>query len=136
MSMTDPIADLLTRIRNSTANGYKTVKMPFSRIKKEILRVLKEQGYILDYFAEMETQKKVRRAILRVELKYGPDGEKIIRSIRRVSTPGRRIYAGLAHMPTVLGGLGIAVLSTSRGIMSSLEARKLKIGGEVICEVW
>jgi len=132
MSMTDPVADLLTRIRNANSNGYKTMKVPYSVFKKNILRVLKEQGFIVDYTAEMEKGK----GILRVELKYGPDGEKIIRSIRRVSTPGRRVYTSVEKMPDVLGGLGITILSTPRGVISSVEARKLKIGGEVLCEVW
>jgi len=132
MSMTDPVADLLTRIRNANSNGYKTVKVPYSNLKKNILRVLKAQGYILDYVPEMEG----RHGVLRVELKYGPDGEKILRRIRRISTPGRRIYRRASALPNVLDGLGIAILSTSRGVLSSVEAKKLGLGGEILCEVW
>jgi small subunit ribosomal protein S8 len=132
MSMTDPVADLLTRIRNANSNGYKTVKVPFSSLKKEVLRVLKEQGYIVDYLPEMDGA----RGILRIELKYGPDGEKVIRSIDRVSKPGRRVYRSAPDLPRVLDGLGIAVVSTSRGVMSNLEAKKLRVGGEILCEVW
>lgn len=143
--MTDPVADLLTRIRNANANGVKTVKAPYSGLKKNVLRVLKEQGYIVDYAAEMEgapgTEKHGhpspgRRGVLRIELKYGPDGEKVIRIIRRVSKPGRKIYLRVSKLPNVLNGLGIAVLSTSRGVISNLEARKLGVGGEILCEVW
>ena len=132
MSMTDPVADLLTRIRNATRNGHEAVKIPYSHLKKDVLRVLKEQGYILDYHAEMEGT----RGVLRVELKYGSDGEHVIRSIERISKPGRRIYRRAADLPNVLNGLGIAVLSTSKGVMSNREAKKLGIGGEVLCEVW
>jgi small subunit ribosomal protein S8 len=132
MSMTDPVADLLTRIRNANSNGYKTVQVPYSNLKQSILRVLKEQGYIVDYVPEMEGD----RGILRVELKYGPDGEKIIRKIQRVSKPGRRKYSRASELPDVLNGLGISVVSTSRGVVSNLEARKLGVGGEILCEVW
>ncbi|HZN56552.1 MAG TPA: 30S ribosomal protein S8 [Planctomycetota bacterium] len=130
--MTDPIADLLTRIRNGVGSGKKNVKVPYSGLKKNVCRVLKEQGYITDYFPEMDGTK----AILRVELKYGPDGELVLRHIRRVSKPGRRVYRPSDKIPNVLDGLGVAVLSTSKGVISSLEAKKLKIGGEVLCEVW
>ena len=132
MSMTDPVSDLLTRIRNANAYGKKTVKIPYSALKKNILRVLKEQGYITEYSPEMEG----KRGILRIELKYGPDGELVLRSIKRVSKPGRRVYCGSGNVPSVLGGLGIAVISTSRGVISSPEAKRLKVGGEVLCEVW
>jgi small subunit ribosomal protein S8 len=132
MSMTDPVADLLTRIRNASANGYKTVSAPYSGLKKNILRVLKEQGYILDYAPEMEGP----RGVLKIDMKYGSDGEKVIRKLRRVSTPGRRIYRSAAQLPKVLDGLGVAVVSTSRGVMSDLEARKLGLGGEILCEIW
>jgi small subunit ribosomal protein S8 len=132
MSMTDPVADLLTRIRNANCIGKKTVKMPYSGLKKNILRVLKEQGFILDYFAEMEGQ----MGVLRVELKYGPDGELVLRKIQRISKPGRRVYSRAVNLPHVLDGLGIAIVSTSKGVMSNLEAKKLSLGGEVLCEVW
>lgn len=132
MSMTDPIADLLTRIRNANANHERRVMAPYSGLKKEVLRVLKEQGYIIDYHAEMEGSK----GVLRVELKYGPDGEKVIQHIQRVSRPGRRVFRRCAELPEVLDGLGIAVVSTSRGVVSTQEARRLGVGGEVLCEVW
>jgi len=132
MSMTDPVADLLTRIRNANCIGKKTVKMPYSGLKKNILRVLKEQGFIADYFPEMEGQK----GVLRVELKYGPDGELVLRRIQRISKPGRRVYSRATNLPHVLDGLGIAIVSTSKGVMSNLEAKKLSLGGEVLCEVW
>ncbi|MBI4602316.1 MAG: 30S ribosomal protein S8 [Planctomycetes bacterium] len=132
MSMTDPIADLLTRIRNAISTGKKSVKVPYSNLKKNVLRVLKEQGYILDYVPEMEG----RKGVLRVELKYGPDGELVLQKIQRVSRPGRRVYKGADEVPSVLDGLGISVLSTSRGVLSNIEAKKLRVGGEVLCEVW
>lgn len=132
MSMTDPIADLLTRIRNANFNSYSVVKLPYSTVKKNVLRVLKEQGYITDFATEMHGDK----AGLRIDLKYGPDGEKVIQHIQRVSKPGRRLYCRSTDLPNVLDGLGIAVVSTSKGVMSNLEAKKLGVGGEVLCEVW
>ena len=138
MSMTDPVADLLTRIRNANRNGYRRLKVPYSSLKKNVLRVLKEQGYIVDYSSEMAEVRgnKSPKPMLSVELKYGPDGEKVITHIQRVSKPGRRWYSAAADLPNVLDGLGIAVVSTSRGVISNIEARKLGIGGEVLCEVW
>jgi small subunit ribosomal protein S8 len=130
--MTDPIADLLTRIRNAVATRQKRVKAPFSTVKKDVLRVLKEQGYIVDYAAELDGPK----GVLTVELKYGPDGEQVIQHIQRVSKPGRRIFRGYEDLPNVLGGLGIAVVSTSKGVISNVEAKALRVGGEVLCEVW
>jgi small subunit ribosomal protein S8 len=132
MSMTDPVADLLTRIRNANSIGNKSLKVPYSSLKKNILRVLKEQGYITDYFPEMAGKK----GVIRVELKYGPDGEKVLRSVRRVSKPGRRIYSPARDLPEVLSGMGITVLSTSKGVISSVEAKKLGLGGEILCEVY
>lgn len=132
MSMQDPIADLLTRIRNANAIGMRTVKAPYSGLKKNLLKVLKEQGYIADYVAETEGS----HGVLKVTLKYGPDGERVIQHIQRVSKPGRRLFEGAADLPNVLDGLGIAVVSTSRGVMSNVEAKKLGVGGEVLCEVW
>jgi len=132
VNVTDPVADLLTRIRNANSIRKRTLKMPYSSLKKNILRVLKEQGFIADYIPEMEGQK----AVLRVELKYGPDGELVLQHLQRVSKPGRRVYSGVRDLPNVLNGLGIAVLSTPKGVMSNLEAKKLSVGGEVLCEVW
>ncbi len=138
MSMTDPVADLLTRIRNANINGYREVKLPYSTLKKGILRVLKEQGFIVDYRSEMLESKRQKgpKATLCVELKYGPDGEKVINHIQRVSKPGRRWYSTSRELPNVLDGLGVAVVSTSKGILSNIEARKLGVGGEILCEVW
>ena len=132
MSMTDPIADLLTRIRNANTIGSRKVKAPYSALKKSILKILKEQGYIVDYDPQMDGS----RGILNIQLKFGPDGEKVIQHIQRVSTPGRRVFMSSTDIPDVLNGLGIAVVSTSRGVMSGQEAKKLGIGGEVLCEVW
>ena len=130
--MTDPVADLLTRVRNAASSSKKSVKIPYSGLKKNICRVLKEQGFITDYFPEMEGT----RSTLRVELKYGPDGEQVLRHIRRVSKPGRRVYTAVEAMPEVLNGLGISVISSSKGVISSVEAKKMKVGGEILCEVW
>ena len=132
MSMTDPIADLLTRIRNANTIGSRKVKAPYSALKKSILKILKEQGYIVDYDPQMDGS----RVILNIQLKFGPDGEKVIQHIQRVSSPGRRVFMSSKDIPDVLNGLGIAVVSTSRGVMSGQEAKKLGIGGEVLCEVW
>jgi small subunit ribosomal protein S8 len=130
--MTDPLADLLTRIRNANSTGAARVKAPYSNLKKNVLRVLKEQGFIVDYRAEVEGAK----GVLHVELKYGPDGEKVIRRIQRVSRPGRRVFRGAKDLPDVLGGLGIVVVSTPRGVVSNMEAKRLGVGGELLCEVW
>jgi small subunit ribosomal protein S8 len=132
VSMTDPIADLLTSIRNANENAARSTLVPYSKLKKEVLRVLKEQGFILDYFPEM----KGKRGVLRIDLKYGPDGEKVIRHIQKVSKPGKRVYRQVDKIPAVLSDLGFFVLSTTRGVVSSLEAKKMNVGGEVICEVW
>jgi small subunit ribosomal protein S8 len=130
--MTDPVADLLTRIRNASANGCKTAIVPYSGLKNRILKVLKDQGFIVDFLPEMEGSK----GILRIELKYGPDGERAIQHIRRVSSPGRRIFCRVSQLPDVLDGLGIAIVSTSKGVMSNSQARKMGVGGEILCEVW
>ena len=130
--MTDPIADLLTRIRNASSIGAKSTEAPYSELKKNVLRVLKEQGFILDYFPEM----RGARGVLRIELKYGPDGEKVIRRLTRVSRPGRRVYRGVRALEDVLSGMGTAVLSTPKGVLSVAEARAMQVGGEVLCELW
>jgi small subunit ribosomal protein S8 len=130
--MTDPIADLLTRIRNGLRNRARKVKITHSKTKSAILKVLKQNGFILDYRSEMENGK----AVIQVDLKYGPDGEQIISHLRRISKPGRRIYLGVRELESPLSGLGISVLSTPRGIVSDFEAKRLNVGGEVICEVW
>ncbi len=132
MTVNDPIADMLTRIRNAN-NGFKdNVEMPASKVKVEIARLLKEEGYITDY------------ALLRgeafdnivVDLKYGKDRRKVISDLRRISKPGRRVYAPKEAIPKVLGGLGTALISTSKGMMTGREAQKNGIGGEVICFIW
>lgn len=132
MSMTDPIADLLTRVRNAVRNKSQTVAMPSSRIKVNIAKVLKDEGYIADY----AVQEKDKFAHLVLTLKYDEDGNEVIREIKRFSKPGCRKYRGVEDLPDVLGGLGIAVLSTNRGVISDRKARELKIGGEVLCTVY
>ncbi len=132
MGMTDPIADMLTRLRNANSVLHDKVEIPGSKIKKAIAAVLKEEGFIKDFvFTEDNKQ-----GVLTLTLKYGPKREKVISGIKRVSKPGLRIYAKKAELPKVLGGLGIAIISTSKGIMSDKEARKAGLGGEVIAYVW
>ena len=132
MGMTDPIADLLTRIRNANTIKRPQVDIPCSNIKRDIADVMKREGYIRDYrVIENEHQ-----GILRVYLKYGPDGEFVINKINRVSKPGRRIYRGIQDIPKILGGMGISILTTNRGLLSDREARTKGVGGEVIAEIW
>ena len=132
MVMTDPIADMLTRLRNANSVFHEKVEIPASKIKNAIAEVLKEEGFINDYtFAEDGKQ-----GVLTVSLKYGPNREKVISGIKRISKPGLRQYAKHAELPRVLGGLGIAIISTSKGIMSDKQARKAGLGGEVIAYVW
>ena len=130
--LTDPIADMLTRIRNANKAMHEHTSMPTSRLKEEIARLLKEEGYIRDYHVEADGEKRK----LVVELKYGRSRERIITDLKRVSKPGRRRYAGKAGLPRVMGGMGVAILSTSRGVVTSRTAEAEGIGGEVICYVW
>jgi small subunit ribosomal protein S8 len=130
--MTDPIADMLTRIRNAVRVERPHVDIPLSKVKRGLAEVLKREGYIWDW----EEMADKPHSHLRVHLKYGPNGERIIRRIRRVSKPGRRLYKGADDLKPVLGGLGISILSTSRGVISDREARQRRLGGEVLCEVW
>ncbi|MFW6170533.1 MAG: 30S ribosomal protein S8 [Planctomycetota bacterium] len=130
--MTDPIADMLTRIRNAVRVERPHVEMPVSKVKRGLADVLKREGYVWDW-AEVDAA-PVKN--LRIELKYGPNGERVIQRIRRVSTPGRRIYSKARNLNPVLDGLGITVLSTSRGVLSDREARQRNLGGEVLCEIW
>lgn len=130
--MTDPIADLLTRIRNANAIRRKTVSIPASKMKVRIAQVLKDEGFIQDY--EVREAKPV--SVLRLQLKYGPDGERVIRSIQRVSKPGRRVYTKADEIKPVLRGLGIRILSTPEGVVSDRVAREHHVGGEVLCEVY
>lgn len=130
--MTDPIADMLTRIRNAVRNKSASVTMPSSRMKVNIAKVLKDEGYVTDY----TVQEHGHAAHLSLDLKYGEDGEDVIRVIKRFSKPGCRQYRGVDDLPDVLGGLGIAVLSTNRGVMSDRKAREMKIGGEILCTIY
>jgi small subunit ribosomal protein S8 len=130
--MTDPIADMLTRIRNAVRIERPHVEMPVSKVKRGLAEVLKREGYIWDW-EEVEAQPA---KCLRLHLKYGPNGERVIRHIRRISKPGRRVYSGAAKLKPVLNGLGIFVISTSRGVISDREARRRNLGGEVLCEIW
>ena len=131
-SYLDPIADMLTRIRNAVRVERPHVDMPVSKVKRGVADVLKREGYIWDW-KEVEAS-PVKQ--LRLELKYGPNGEQVIRHVKRVSTPGRRIYSGSRKLRPVLNGLGIAVISSSRGVISDREARQRNLGGEVLCELW
>ena len=132
MTMTDPIADMLTRLRNASAAKHETVDMPYSKFKANIAEILKREGYIKDFTAK---EAKVGQT-LEVTLKYGPNGERSIQGIKRISKPGLRIYSKAEDLPRVLGGLGTAVISTSKGMMCDRDARKQGIGGEVIAYVW
>lgn len=129
--MTDPIADMLTRIRNAVRVERPFVDVPLSRVKRGVAEVLKREGYIWD-FQEVEGEPSKQ---LRIELKYGPNGERVIQQIRRVSKPGRRVYSKSQDLRPILNGLGICIISTSSGVVSDREARQKKIGGEVLCEV-
>ena len=132
MTMTDPIADMLTRVRNGQSAGKATVSMPSSKKLVEIVRIMEQEGYI-QRFDVIDGEP---RATLEITLKYGPKKAKIIRGIKRISKPGLRIYAGKDELPRVLGGLGCAIISTSRGVMTDRDARKEGIGGEVIAYLW
>ncbi len=132
MNSTDPIADMLTRIRNAIRARHPRVEMPASRLKAEIARILKEEGYISSYKTSEEDHKKT----LRITLKYGADDEPLISNIVRVSRPGRRSYTSRSEIPTVLGGLGNTILTTPRGLMTGKRARKEGVGGEILLEIW
>ncbi len=132
MVMTDPIADFLTRIRNANSVNHEKVEIPASIMKKTLADILKGEGLIKDF----EFIEDGKQGILRLYLKYGPNKEKVITGIKRISKPGLRVYAKKDEVPRVLGGLGIAVISTSQGIMTDKQARKRGLGGEVICYVW
>ncbi len=132
MTVTDPIADMLTRIRNANTGLKESVEMPASRMKMEIARLLKEEGYILDY-AIMRGESYDNMV---VDLKYGENKKKVISGLKRISKPGRRVYARKDSVPRVLGGLGVSILSTSRGLMTGRQAERDGVGGEVICFIW
>jgi len=132
MTMTDPIADMLTRIRNANTVGHATVDIPASKMKKAIAEILAAEGYIKGF----EIIDDNKQGIIRIQMKYGADKERVISGIKKISKPGLKVYAKKDEVPKVLGGLGIAIISTSKGVISDKEARKLGVGGEVICYVW
>lgn len=132
MVMTDPIADMLTRIRNANTRRHETVEMPASNLKTAVLEVLQNEGFIKGF----KTEKKDNMSVTTVTLKYTEANEKVINGLKRISKPGLRVYASADEIPTVLNGLGIAIISTSKGVMTDKAARKNKIGGEVLAYVW
>jgi len=130
--MTDPVADMLTRIRNALLIERPFVDIPMSRIKKGIAEALQREGYIWDF----EVVEQPPQNVLRINLKYGPNGERVIQSLRRISTPGRRVFTRIRDAADVRQGLGVTILSTNQGVMSNREARTKHVGGEILCEVW
>lgn len=132
MTMTDPIADMLTRIRNANTVGHEKVEIPASNMKKAIAGILADEGYIKGF----DVVEDDKQGIIRVQMKYGADKERVISGIKRISKPGLKVYAKKDEVPKVLGGLGVAIISTSNGIISDKQARKLGVGGEVICYIW
>ncbi len=132
MSITDPIADMLTRIRNGIQSRHDRIELPSSKLKVEVARILKSEGFISNY----KVVDQAPQPMLRVYLKYSDDGEPVIHGIECVSRPGRRVYRGKEEIPKVLGGLGLAIISTSRGVLSGAEAARTGVGGEVLCQVW
>jgi small subunit ribosomal protein S8 len=132
MNLTDPVADFLARVRNAIRSRQQKVDVPASKLKLEIARILKEEGFIANFKATEEEGKKV----LRVYLKYGPNNDAVISNLQRISRPGCRVYVGRNEIPRVLGGMGINILTTPRGVMTGRDARKQGVGGEVLCEVW
>jgi small subunit ribosomal protein S8 len=135
MTMTDPIADMLTRLRNANQAYHDRVQMPYSKIKANIAEVLKSEGYVASWTVQEPEADAVGRTLV-VELKYGPNRERSLAGIRRVSKPGLRVYAKAPELPRVLGGLGVAVISTSQGLLTDRQARKRGVGGEVLAYVW
>ena len=132
MVMTDPIADMLTRVRNASSARHEAVDIPASRVKEAIAGILRDEGFIQNY----ERINEGHQGILRVHLKYGPERKRVILGLRRISRPGLRVYARKDQLPRVLGGIGVAVVSTSKGIVTDAEARRLGLGGEVLCYIW
>ena len=132
MTMTDPIADMLTRVRNANMVKHETVDVPASNMKKEIARILLEEGFIRGY----DVIEDGKQGIIRLQLKYGQMSERVITGLKRISKPGMRVYAAKDEVPKVLNGLGISIISTSKGILTDKQARKEGVGGEVICYVW
>ena len=137
--MTDSIADMLTRIRNAVSSRHTRVDLPASKLKVEIARILQDEGYIAGFKLVDESADgpgKAARQVVRLFLKYGPGGERVISGIERVSRPGRRVYVSRDDVPSVLGGLGVSILTTSRGVMSGRSAQRAGVGGEILCNVW
>ena len=132
MTMTDPIADLLTRIRNANRRGLPTVEVPSSRIKQEMVRLLQEERFIDNYTLIKDN----KQGMLKIQLRYGPNKARMIRNLKRISRPGKRVYVNRDQIPRVLGGIGVALISTSRGILTNRQARKEGIGGELLCYIW
>jgi small subunit ribosomal protein S8 len=132
MTMTDPVADMLTRIRNANTAFKDEVEVPRSKVKEQIARLLAREGYVQSFRIEGEAP----RERIVVEMKYGPERERTISGVKRVSRPGRRVYADHDHLPRVLGGLGVAIVSTSQGLLTDRQASRRKLGGEVLCYVW
>jgi len=133
MSMSDPVADMLTRIRNAGMVHFQSVDMPYSKMKHHVAQIMQNEGYINGFEVVVE---KGPQNTLRIDLKYDGNGDRVITGLRRVSKPGRRVYASHHEIPAVMSGLGISIVSTSQGIISGRQARSKKIGGEIICEVW
>ncbi|RLB42700.1 MAG: 30S ribosomal protein S8 [Deltaproteobacteria bacterium] len=132
MTMTDPIADMLTRIRNAQRAAHESVDIPSSKMKVNIAKVLKSEGYIKNF----RVMPDGKQGILRIFLKYDEQGRPVIEGLKRISKPSRRVYAGYDEIPKVLNGFGISIVSTSKGIMADKKARKMKVGGEILCAVW
>lgn len=132
MNLTDPVADFLTRIRNAHRARHQKLDVPVSKLKVEIARILKEEGYIANYKPADEGGQK----LLRVYLKYGPNNEAVIRDLKRISRPGCRVYVGKEEIKRVQGGLGISIMTTPKGVMTGRQARREGVGGEILCEVW
>lgn len=130
--LTDPTSDMLTRIRNGALARHAVVSMPASRMRVEIARILKEEGLVKNY----KVVRDDKQGVLKVHLKYGPDGKSVIHGIRRVSRPGRRVYVGSTAVKDVFGGIGISIVTTSRGVMTATKSREQGVGGELLCEVW
>lgn len=132
MPMTDPIADLLTRIRNANQKAFEKLEVPHSKFKEQIVRILKDEGYLKDY----RILRDQGRSVLKISMKYGEREKRVITRLQRVSRPSRRVYVGVEEIPRVQGGVGVAILSTPRGVMTDRQARAAGVGGEVVCYVW
>jgi small subunit ribosomal protein S8 len=132
MTMTDPIADMLTRVRNASSAMHDEVAIPSSKIKENIARILVDEGYVDSYEVDADNG----HPVIKIRLRYSDERERVIAGIRRISKPGRRVYRGAQELPRVLGGLGVAIISTSQGVMTDKQARRAKVGGEVLAYVW